>query len=67
MSLGATRRMLIRSKRSGEAAIPVDLESGSLLVMSYASQLHYTHGVAKTRGPVGPRISVALRVRPRAS
>ena len=67
VSLGATRRMLIRSKRSGEAAIPIDLEAGSLLVMSYASQLHYTHGVAKTRGPVGPRISVALRARPRAS
>ena len=64
VSLGATRRMLIRSKRSGEAAIPVDLEAGSLLVMSYASQLHYTHGVAKTKAPVGQRISVALRVRP---
>jgi alkylated DNA repair dioxygenase AlkB len=64
ISLGATRRMLIRSKRPGEAAVPIDLEAGSLLVMSYASQLHYTHGVAKTRAPVGERISVALRVRP---
>ena len=67
LSLGDTRRMLIRSKRAGEQAIPVDLEAGSLLVMSYASQLHYTHGVAKTRLPVGSRISVALRVRPRDS
>jgi alkylated DNA repair dioxygenase AlkB len=66
VSLGGTRRMLIRSKRPGEAAVPIDLEAGSLLVMSYASQLHYTHGVAKTRAKVGPRISVALRVRPRA-
>jgi len=45
--------------------VPIDLEAGSLLVMSYASQLHYTHGVAKTRARVDPRISVALRVRPR--
>ncbi len=64
LSLGDTRRMLIRSKRPGEPAVPIDLEAGSLLVMSYASQLNYTHGVAKTRAAVGPRISVALRVRP---
>ncbi len=65
LSLGGTRRMLIRSKRPGEPAVPIDLEAGSLLVMSYASQLHYTHGVAKTRAAVGSRISLALRVRPR--
>jgi len=65
LSLGGTRRMLIRSKQAGEAAVPIDLEAGSLIVMNHASQLHYTHGVAKTRAPVGPRISVALRVRPR--
>jgi hypothetical protein len=27
-------------------------------------QLHYTHGVPKTSEPVGPRISLAFRVRP---
>jgi alkylated DNA repair dioxygenase AlkB len=66
LSLGSARRMLIRSKQPGEAAIPVDLEAGSLLVMSYRSQLHFTHGIAKTRAAVGPRISVAMRVRPDA-
>ena len=66
LSLGDTRRMLIRSKQPGEAAVPIDLEGGSLLVMSYASQLRTTHGVAKTRAAVGPRISLALRVRPRS-
>ena len=65
LSLGGTRRMLIRSKRPGEPAVAIDLEAGSLLVMSWSSQLHYTHGVAKTRAKVEPRISVALRVRPR--
>ena len=64
LSLGGTRRMLIRSKRSGESAVPIDLEAGSLLVMSWSTQLHYTHGVAKTKLPVGERISMALRVRP---
>jgi len=65
LSLGGTRRMLIRSKRPGEPAVAIDLEAGSLLVMSWSSQLHYTHGVAKTRAKVEPRISIALRVRPR--
>jgi alkylated DNA repair dioxygenase AlkB len=64
VSLGSTRRMLIRSKTPGEPAVPIDLEAGSLLVMSWSSQLHYTHGVAKTKAQVGERISVALRVRP---
>ena len=64
VSLGAMRRMLIRSKNPGEPAVPIDLEAGSLLVMSWSSQLHYTHGVAKTKAAVGERISIALRVRP---
>ena len=42
----------------------VDLAAGSLLVMSYETQLHYTHGIPKTSGPVGPRISLAFRVKP---
>ena len=33
-------------------------------MMSYETQNHYDHGVPKTRAPLGPRISIALRVRP---
>jgi alkylated DNA repair dioxygenase AlkB len=64
VSLGSTRRMLIRSKTPGKPTLPIDLEAGSLLVMSWSSQSHYTHGVAKTKAPGGGRISVAFRVRP---
>jgi alkylated DNA repair dioxygenase AlkB len=64
LSLGATRRMTIRATAPPRRALHVDLASGSLLVMSYETQLHYTHGVPKTREPVGPRISLAFRVRP---
>ena len=32
--------------------------------MDYATQIHYTHGVAKTSEGVGERISLALRVKP---
>lgn len=65
LSLGATRRMAIRPQGKGtaERSIAIDLVAGSLLVMSYSSQLNYLHGIAKTRAPVGPRISLALRVR----
>jgi len=64
ISLGATRRMTIRPKAQPRRPIHVDLEPGSLLVMDYDTQLHYTHGVPKTSEPVGERISLAFRVKP---
>jgi alkylated DNA repair dioxygenase AlkB len=78
LSLGATRRMTIRAKSVGTApstgvqavgpapgrVLQVDLEPGSLLVMDYATQQHYDHGVPKTAAPVGERISLAFRVKP---
>jgi alkylated DNA repair dioxygenase AlkB len=64
VSLGATRRMTIRAKAKPRRVSHVDLEAGSLLVMDYATQLHYTHGVPKTTEAVGERISLAFRVKP---
>jgi alkylated DNA repair dioxygenase AlkB len=64
VSLGATRRMTIRAKEPPRRVLHVDLENGSLLVMSHATQLHYTHAVPKTGERVGERISLAFRVRP---
>ena len=64
LSLGATRRMTIRAKQPPRRVLHVDLEAGSLLLMSYETQLHYTHGVPKTNEPVGARISLAFRVKP---
>ena len=66
VSLGATRRMTIRAKAAPRRVFHIDLAGGSLLLMSYETQLHYTHGVPKTTEPVGPRISLAFRVRPAA-
>jgi alkylated DNA repair dioxygenase AlkB len=63
LSLGATRRMIIRAKAASRRSIDVDLEPGSLLVMDYDTQIHYTHGVPKTRGVVGTRIGLAFRVK----
>jgi len=63
LSLGEPRRMTIRLKQPPRLPIYVNLEPGSLLVMSYDSQLHYEHGVPKTREDVGARISLAFRAR----
>ena len=63
VSLGAPRRMTIRAKAPPRHVLHVDLEPGSLLVMSYETQLHYDHGIPKTDADVGPRISLAFRVR----
>jgi alkylated DNA repair dioxygenase AlkB len=63
LSLGAMRRMVIRAKAQPRTTIHVDLEAGSLLVMDYATQLHYTHAIPKTTEAVGERISLAFRVR----
>lgn len=64
VSLGDTRRMQIRARAGRRERVAVDLEHGSLLVMSHAAQVSHEHGIAKTVRAVGPRISVVFRVRP---
>jgi alkylated DNA repair dioxygenase AlkB len=63
LSLGGTRRMTIAMKDKSRRPIHLDLQSGSVLVMNHASQLHLLHGIPKMRGLVQPRISLAFRVR----
>jgi alkylated DNA repair dioxygenase AlkB len=63
LSLGAARRMEIRAKRPPRRLLRLELEPGSLLLMDYATQLHYDHGIPKEKAPVGPRISLAFRMR----
>lgn len=67
LSLGATRRMTIRAKRPPGRMLQLDLAAGSLLLMSWETQRHYDHGIPKQRTPVGPRISLAFRVRGKVS
>ncbi|MDB6164759.1 MAG: hypothetical protein JWL98_2191 [Xanthomonadaceae bacterium] len=69
LSLGSVRRMDIREKQP--TGMPpkrrswrLELEPGSLLVMSHDSQKHFDHGIPKTTAAVGARISLAFRVRP---
>jgi len=60
VSLGQTRRFDLRHKESGET-VRVDLEDGSLLVMSGLSQHCWVHQIAKTKTKVGPRINLTFR------
>ena len=64
LSLGAQRRFTLRTKESPKRHLDLDLEPGSLLLMSYATQLHLDHGVPKTKQPIGARISIVYRERP---
>lgn len=64
LSLGSARRMTIRAEAPPKRVLPVDLAPASLLLMSYETQLHYTHGIPKTKDSVGERISLAFRVKP---
>lgn len=67
LSLGAPRWMSIATQALPRATKKIELQPGSLIVMNYASQLHYLHGIPKMSSPAGPRISLAFRVRPSAS
>jgi alkylated DNA repair dioxygenase AlkB len=67
LSLGATREMRVRTKRRPRAIHAVDLEAGSLFVMSGRSQECWEHTIAKSTHPVDARISVAFRPRLRGN
>jgi len=60
VSLGATRRFLLRP-RGGGPARRLELAGGDLLVMGGSCQRTFEHAVPKTSRPVGPRISVQFR------
>ena len=64
VSLGDARRMLIRENGGRRQTLAIELQPGSLLCMSHASQLTHEHGIPKTRRTQGPRISVVFRARP---
>ncbi len=61
VSLGAARRFKLRHRVNKDAALTLDLEHGSLLLMSGATQHHYVHSVPKTARVVAERINLTYR------
>src|SRR4029453_17320511 len=62
LSLGATRRLVVKPRRKSEPAVPpLDLEHGSLLIMGGACPGHYVHGVPRQPRVQDERISLTFR------
>jgi len=60
LSLGETRRFLMKHRRRGER-IALELEHGSLLLMTGPTQKWWRHAVPKTVRPVGVRLNLTFR------
>jgi alkylated DNA repair dioxygenase AlkB len=61
LSLGATRRFVMRHRASGERRA-FELWDGSLLVMRGRTQAHWRHALPKTAAAVAPRLNLTFRV-----
>lgn len=61
LSLGSTRQMLLRTKERPRTSFAIDLDPGSVFVMSGASQTYWEHTIPKTSRPADSRISIAFR------
>lgn len=61
LSLGASRRFVLRHKRTREKR-ELELTHGSLLVMAGTLQHHWHHAVPKTAAAVGERVNLTFRL-----
>lgn len=61
LSLGATRRFLLRHKKR-RIQLDVELEDGSVLVMAGATQHYWRHQLPKTQHQVSPRLNLTFRL-----
>jgi alkylated DNA repair dioxygenase AlkB len=61
VSLGATRRFLLRHRRDPARRLALELEPGSLLLMAGLTQRHWKHTLPRTARPTGERINLTFR------
>lgn len=62
LSLGAARRLDFRRKGGSRIEHSIQLEHGSLLVMSGSTQHHWQHQIARTRKVTTPRLNLTFRL-----
>ena len=61
VSLGATRRFVLKHRGEPQRKLEIVLPHGSLLVMSGATQRNYRHALPRTAKPVRERINLTFR------
>jgi alkylated DNA repair dioxygenase AlkB len=61
VSLGASRRFVLKRKSDGEK-VEYLLGGGDCLLMKGALQKHWVHSIPKTTKPVGPRMNLTFRL-----
>ena len=61
LSFGATRRFRLRHRHDPALRVELELESGSLLLMTGATQRNYRHDLPRTARVSGPRINLTFR------
>ncbi len=61
VSLGATRRFVLKRRDDPSIKLALDLPNGSLLVMAGHTQSHYRHALPATAKPIGARINLTFR------
>jgi alkylated DNA repair dioxygenase AlkB len=62
LSLGGTRRFMLRHRFEKGLKHELELTSGSFLLMQGTTQHYWQHQVPKTKRPVLPRINLTFRV-----
>jgi alkylated DNA repair dioxygenase AlkB len=60
VSFGAARTFILKHKRSKQT-VKLDLEGGSVLLMSGNTQNNWLHGINKENQPRGPRVNLTFR------
>ena len=61
LSLGATRRFMLKHRHQPARKLELELPHGSLLVMGGDTQRNYKHALPRTARPVGERINLTFR------
>lgn len=61
LSLGGTRRFLLKPRHGGNKSAELELNGGALLLMLGDLQANWLHSIPKTRRLVQPRINVTFR------
>src|SRR5690606_17030313 len=61
LSLGATRRFVLRHRLERSRTHTLELPDGSLLLKRGRTQMQWQHALPRTANPVGPRVNLTFR------